>query len=1072
MADRFVAYSTCAALISPTGTEPRLIGAGDSVTLNLTGAAAAGAAAATARLRPSKTVSANRCERTGRFLLQAETLDRRGLAERRFVQPGGTVIGRTTDDIGHVRPTLRDMTAVTANVQCPILVGRDEILDLADNAVADAAAGHGRTLVFAGEAGIGKTRLVQSIVRKARGNGFRYAGGDLVPQDADLPLAALRDLFRTMVLVDDGLADLGDELLARCDEAAAKGDAYSRALVLELVDRIRRQIDKPTLLRFDDLQWADDITLEAVGELARTCSELPLLVIGVYRRDETPPGAPFRAWRSRLLTQRLAEEIQLERLSYADTATMTTLLLATGMPAGTDVARAVYERSDGLPLHIEELIAAARANSETIDAAAIRAADVPDTIEDAIRARAAGRSKDAQLAAQAGAVMGRCFEPSVLAGVMDRPVEELEGPLQELVDHGILYGFSVVDVGYFDFRHQLLRDTLYRATPERDRRRYHARAGEFGATLVGATEVHASLHYERAGLPELAYKAARAGAEEAARLSAHRESFELYRRAVANMPEDISDLERAQLLERYGDQAAAIEENELAEQVFMSARAAYASACRPDLAAFMLSAVQTFWRRAGRPIRERTALAQQAESELMGLEPSADVDEALMNVAFDRLVIEVDANELNAARRTGAAVLEASRKLGDAGAERFIQTRLAMIDVLSGDPDAGLAAMARIADDCRQNKAEEAGVTAFRDTAVMATRALDYGAAAAALAEGLVYSDSVQQSQCAHVMLALTAETGWAAGSWDQSIPAAQQAIADRGCPRAPAMARWPLAYIAFGRGDFDRARELLNEALAFGDQSEMIEWRLPPAWGLAETALLAGDTQEAIDRCEAALELCIQKNERALLAQFVVTGVRAYLTAGRPSDAERWLSRCAAHLAATPAFGRTALDHGAGLVALAAGSTGTARTSLEAAVSGWDRHGRIWEASWARLDLATAHIRASKFAAAVAIAAEVRETATRLDSPSLLRRADELLRQARGRVAVDEPWRPLTAREFDVARLISEGLTNAEIADELGIAPKTASSHVEHILAKLGASRRAEIATWAASVDRSAVAH
>jgi len=76
------------------------------------------------------------------------------------------------------------------------------------------------------------------------------------------------------------------------------------------------------------------------------------------------------------------------------------------------------------------------------------------------------------------------------------------------------------------------------------------------------------------------------------------------------------------------------------------------------------------------------------------------------------------------------------------------------------------------------------------------------------------------------------------------------------------------------------------------------------------------------------------------------------------------------------------------------------------------------------------------------------------------------------GRIAVDEPWRPLTAREFDVARLISEGLTNAEIAEELGIAPKTASSHVEHILAKLGASRRAEIATWAASVDRSAVRH
>ena len=74
--------------------------------------------------------------------------------------------------------------------------------------------------------------------------------------------------------------------------------------------------------------------------------------------------------------------------------------------------------------------------------------------------------------------------------------------------------------------------------------------------------------------------------------------------------------------------------------------------------------------------------------------------------------------------------------------------------------------------------------------------------------------------------------------------------------------------------------------------------------------------------------------------------------------------------------------------------------------------------------------------------------------------RADVLQRMARGRVSVEEPWRPLTAREFAVARLVSEGYTNAEIADSLGIAPKTASSHVEHILAKLGASRRAEIAS------------
>jgi DNA-binding CsgD family transcriptional regulator len=65
-----------------------------------------------------------------------------------------------------------------------------------------------------------------------------------------------------------------------------------------------------------------------------------------------------------------------------------------------------------------------------------------------------------------------------------------------------------------------------------------------------------------------------------------------------------------------------------------------------------------------------------------------------------------------------------------------------------------------------------------------------------------------------------------------------------------------------------------------------------------------------------------------------------------------------------------------------------------------------------------------------------------------------------------------LTVREFAVARLIASGRTNAEIADSLGIAPKTASSHVEHILTKLGASRRAEIASWASTVDRAPVSH
>ena len=99
-------------------------------------------------------------------------------------------------------------------------------------------------------------------------------------------------------------------------------------------------------------------------------------------------------------------------------------------------------------------------------------------------------------------------------------------------------------------------------------------------------------------------------------------------------------------------------------------------------------------------------------------------------------------------------------------------------------------------------------------------------------------------------------------------------------------------------------------------------------------------------------------------------------------------------------------------------------------AVRGWDAKGRVWEATWARLDLAQCLIRSNRFAEALPLAVEARTVASRLDSRPLADRADALQRMARGRVAVDEPWRPLTAREFAVARLISEGLTNGEIAD------------------------------------------
>ena len=218
----------------------------------------------------------------------------------------------------------------------------------------------------------------------------------------------------------------------------------------------------------------------------------------------------------------------------------------------------IYARTDGVPLHIEELCSAL-GRDRLADSAAVLEAAVPETLEDATLARMARLSPDAQAVARAGAVIGRSFVPSVLAGVMNLPVEELDAPIQELLDHDVLDALH--SGSQFDFRHQLLRDALYRAVPAGDRRRFHARAAEFGGRLEGSSTTHASMHFERAGMTAEAFRTALAAGEHAMRLASHREAFILLRRAVDNMPASLADSERARILLLFADANGNIDSN-------------------------------------------------------------------------------------------------------------------------------------------------------------------------------------------------------------------------------------------------------------------------------------------------------------------------------------------------------------------------------------------------------------------------------------------------------------------------------------------------------------------------------
>ena len=205
-----------------------------------------------------------------------------------------------------------------APVVCPIIVGRDDLLRLAERRSEAVAAGRGHLLLLTGNAGIGKTRLLGSVMRQASGAGFRTASGGLAPQDQDVPEAILADLARSMRR-SPGLAATGERLVERLaqpeDDRRPARSQRRRMLVLDLVDILTDAATEPTLLAFEDLHWADDLSLEVLASLARRLPDLPLMVVATLRTEDEAAGSGIGEWRTRLLTQRLAEEARLARLT-------------------------------------------------------------------------------------------------------------------------------------------------------------------------------------------------------------------------------------------------------------------------------------------------------------------------------------------------------------------------------------------------------------------------------------------------------------------------------------------------------------------------------------------------------------------------------------------------------------------------------------------------------------------------------------------------------------------------------------------------------------------------------------
>ena len=951
-------------------------------------------------------------------------------------------------------------------VASPVLVGRDDVLALADRRLAAVAAGRGHVLFVSGEAGIGKTRFLTSVAERAEALGFRLVRASAFPGDAEVPGGLVLDLASDLRRSEDeAVRAVGAALVDRLRTPAAAdgGDRYrhQRLLVRDLTDTVL-DLDaaRPTALLLEDLHWADELSLEVVRHLAARVGDRPTVVVGSYRSHELVPRPAVREWRAQLVNQRRAEEIRLARLTPAETATLTSALLGRSAPA--QVVAAVHERSDGIPLHVEELLAAAGDDATRPDAdAALVAVGVPETLADAVLVRAERLGEDDGDVVAAAAVIGRSFDFDLLVAVTGFDARVVDRSLRSLRTAHLVHTRG--DGRTWDFRHALIRDALYADVPTSQRRRLHARVAE-AAVDAGYPHAFVSAHFDEAGYADSAYRHALAGAAEAVAVSAHREALALYRRALRHLPPDVPAADQARLLVAVGREAAAVDENAAAVEAFSAARARYAEAKEPLAAAAVVAPLVSAAHLLGEGLDRRAGRLRQA---LAGIDGVPDADPVRAQLLTGLAAAYMLDRRLDEAIEYGEQSRALSRATGDEEAELNTAATLGSVLLFAGRLDEGWAMLEDAIERSTARLLEAEAARTYRMIGSSASVLVEYDRAEHWLTRGAAYADAVELWNHRCYMNAHLAHVRWAVGQWAVAEETAEHALADgRGGVTTTITAQCVLGYLALGRGDWTGAAEVLGEALEQAEAMAELQRVSPAVWGLAETALLRGDLDRAVALSDRGYELSERVTDAAYLFPFVLTGLRARLGRDDRESAAEWVRRVEAVLAARAIPGTLpALAHARGLLALADGDLDAAATALGEARAWWAERRRFWEGTWAELDLARCTAAAGRRAEASAYAKSARAAAEAAGAEVLVTAADELARSWQSRKGA-QPWDPLTEREFSVARLVAEGLTNREIAERLVVSPKTVGAHVEHILTKLGAARRAEIAAWAAKVD------
>ncbi|MEV5008063.1 AAA family ATPase [Streptomyces sp. NPDC056159] len=989
----------------------------------------------------------------------------------------------------------------------PVFVGRADELSTLHDALARAARGEPQALLLGGEAGVGKTRLVEEFTAAAVRAGAVVALGGCVEIGADgLPFApfsaALRALRRELPGELAAAAAGQEEELARLlpelgEPAPSRGtgrhDEEGMARLFELTARLLERVaaDHTVVVALEDLHWADASTRHLLAYLLRALRTGRLVVLATYRSDDIHRRHPLRPLLAELDRLRTVRRLELARFTRQEAGRQIAGILA-AEPDPVQVDE-IFERSDGNAFFVEELAVAAHEGCRT---------SLSDSLRDLLLVRVEKLSEPAQRIARIAAEGGSTVEHRLLAAVARLTEDDLIEALRGAVNANILIAAPTGD-GY-RFRHSLVReavsDDLLPGERSRLNRRY-AEALEADPTLVPTDQrvMRLASYWYHAHDPAKALPAVLDASVVARARHAYSEQLRLLERAMElwdAAPEEVrARLRPVDYTEIYPPCGC---DPATAPLTFLDLMAEAAVAGRfcgeRDRSLKITKRALRLLEDDNDPLRaawfwiQRSKLVQAkahgdgwrelgtAQELVRGLPPSEVHAEVLANVAQWSMVHVPGPDALSAAERA----VEYARMVDACEIEMTARLTLGGLMVQAGDVEAGLAEMYEVN---RRTVGDGIAAVAGRSFVNLPSELESVGRSREAvplMEQGIAFTRSFGLLDSEAWVWGNLAESLFTLGRWEEAADAASRSrrVGQSAKPRGfHARVR---AQIALERGDLTEASGQLADALEnFGTHDNAPQHALPLARIAIAVAAGEGRLLDARAELERVLDDGFPPGTQRygwplLLTAATVETHAAGLPAAGPGRAEtlRRIRHATKSLATNVpvwqayerwvraellrAEGRSCPEEWAGIVAAFETlerpyDLARVRCRLAEALLGTDEDQRDRATELLRLAHAVAeHLRARPLADSVAL---------------LARRARLALSGAPQQPSASaDPVESLglTSRERDVLRLVSAGRTNRQIAEELFISPKTASVHVSNILAKMGVSGRGEAAALA----------